>query len=242
MLMTDPTSSTAPRGVSCIIPVYNEAARVAGVLSAVAGHPDLDEVIVVDDGSSDGTADVVAGLLDGVPGARLIRLPQNRGKTWALSVAIEAARAPLLMLIDGDLQGLTPAHVSALAAPVRTGRADLSISLRDNAPRLWHLLGIDYISGERVLPRALLGARLDELRALPKFGFEVHLNGLCLRDGARIGVVRWHGVKSPYKNAKYGFWRGVRADVRMMGDIFRTVPPQRLARQILVMRQRRVAL
>ena len=222
--------------VSCIIPVYNEAARVAAVLEAVAGHPDLAEVIVVDDGSTDGTADVVAAI-DGV---RLIRLDPNRGKTAALAAGIAAAASPLLMLIDGDLLGLTRDHIAALAAPVRSGRAEMSISLRDNAPFLWHLIGIDYISGERVLPRALLEGGIAALDSLPKFGFEVHLNGLALRQRARVCVVRWHGVKSPYKNAKYGLWHGLWADVKMLGDIFRTVPPQRLVGQIVAMRRQRV--
>ncbi|MFC2967520.1 glycosyltransferase family 2 protein [Acidimangrovimonas pyrenivorans] len=224
------------QAVSCIIPVYNEAARIVPVLRAVAGHPELAEVIVVDDGSTDGTAEVV----ERIEGVRLIRLDPNRGKTGALAAGIAAASSPLLMLIDGDLQGLTPAHISQLARPVRHGQADMTISLRDNAPRLWHLIGIDYISGERVLPRSLLEEGMAALDVLPKFGFEVHLNAIALRRRARICVVRWNGVKSPYKNAKYGLWRGIWADVKMMGDIFRTVPPQKIVGQILAMRARRV--
>ena len=226
--------------ITCIIPVHNEAPRIAAVLAAVAGHPDLAEVLVIDDGSSDGTGDVVADLIVGAANTRLIRLSPNRGKTGALSVGIAEASAPLLMLIDGDLEGLTAAHVAALAAPVRAGRAEMSISLRDNAPRPWHWIGIDYISGERVLPRRVLEEGVAALDSLPKFGFEVHLNSLALRQGARIAVVRWQGVRSPLKSAKMGRWKGIRADLAMMGDIFRTVPPHRIVAQIAKMRARRV--
>lgn len=223
-------------GVTCLIAAYNEASRIGAVLQAAAGHPMLREVIVVDDGSRDATADVAGQM----PGVTVIRLPQNRGKTWALSVGIEAATAPHLLLLDADLLGLTPADLTALMAPVAEGRADVSLSLRGNAPRPWHWIGIDYISGERVVPRDMLAGRAEELRALPKFGFEVALNRAILDQRMRLAVVPWPGVASPLKAAKHGLWAGVKGDVGMMADIFRTVPPLAAARQIAGLRRLRV--
>lgn len=225
-----------PLGVTCIIPAYNEAARIGGVLAAVAGHPEIAEVIVVDDASHDATAEV-AGAARGV---RLIRLPQNRGKTCALAEGIEAAGEPLLLLLDADLLGLTAAAVSALLAPVRAGRAEVSISLRQNAPRLWQMIGLDYISGERVLPRAQLAGRTEVLRTLPRFGFEVHLNALWIESQARMAVVRWNDVQSPYKHAKMGLLPGLRADAAMMGDILRTISPLGALAQIRALRRLRL--
>lgn len=219
--------------VSCVIPAYNEGARILGVLAAVADHPLIAEVLVVDDGSADDTAAIVGAQ----PGVRLIRLDRNRGKSWALTVGIETATAPLLLLLDADLLGLTPAHVTALIRPVLDGRADLAISLRENAPRTWRMIGIDYISGERVMRRALLDGQLEPIRSLPRFGFEVFLNRLCIERRAQIAIVRWAGVRSPFKNAKYGLIRGLRADIGMMADIFRFAGPISLARQILAMRR-----
>ncbi|MBW6506807.1 MAG: glycosyltransferase [Rhodobacteraceae bacterium] len=222
-------------GVSCIIPAFNEAARIGDVLRAVAGHPEIAEVIVVDDASHDGTADVAAAA----PGVRLIRLAQNRGKTCALAEGIEAAGEPLLLLLDADLQGLTAAAISALLAPVRTGRAEVSISLRQNAPRLWQMIGLDYISGERVLPRAQLAGRTEALRALPRFGFEVHLNALWIAAQTRLAVVRWNDVQSPYKHAKMGLLPGLRADTAMIADILRTISPLEALAQIRALRRLR---
>ncbi|MBD3786095.1 MAG: glycosyltransferase family 2 protein [Sphingomonadales bacterium] len=222
--------------LSCVIPAYNEAPRIARVLASVVGHPMIDEVIVVDDGSADGTAEVVAG----VSGVRLIRLPENRGKTFAVATGIEAAAHDLVMLLDSDLIGLAPEHLAALAAPVREGRADVSISLRRNAPGLWRAIGLDYISGERVLRRDWLLAG-EGLRALPRFGLEVHMNRMLIGRAARIAVVHWPEVESPFKHTKFGLWAGLRADARMMRDIFRTVPAHRAALQIVQMRRLRVA-
>jgi len=222
--------------LSCIVPAFNEAERIGRVLAAVARHPLVGEVIVVDDGSTDATADVVAS----VSGARLVRLGRNSGKTAALRAGLMLARAPTVLLLDADLVGLRPADVTALVRPVLDGDADVAISLRGNAPRLWRMIGLDYISGERVLPMAFLRPHLGSLVDLPPFAFEVWLNRLFIERRARLAVVPWPGVRSPLKSSKLGLLAGVRADARMMRDIFRTVPPLRAALQIRAMRALRV--
>ena len=225
------------RRLTCIIPAYNEAARIGAVLDAVLNHPMIDEVIVVDDGSADGTAQVVVQH----PTARLIVLPRNGGKTAALLHGLAAASGDLILLVDADLIGLSPAHLSALIEPVTAARADMSISLRDNAPFLWRWIGLDYISGERVLHKSLLQGQETALSRLPRFGFEVFLNSLLTARRSRIAVVRWPGVVSPVKSAKYGLWTGIKADVAMLRDLIRAVPLIGLMRQIVVMRGLRIA-
>ncbi|MBI1172599.1 glycosyltransferase [bacterium] len=221
--------------LTCLIPAYNEEARIGAVLQAVLGHPQIDEVLVVDDGSADGTSAVVAQY----PEARLITLARNGGKTAALARGFAETRSEIILLIDADLTGLSPDHLSALIAPVKSGQAHMSISLRDNAPLLWRWIGIDYISGERALRRDLLTGQDEALRQLPKFGFEVFLNALVLRARLPLAVVRLPGVKSPLKSAKYGVWAGVKGDLGMMRDLFRAVPPLGLVRQIILMRRLR---
>ncbi len=222
--------------LTCIIPAYNEQARIGAVLQAVLNHPLIDEVLVVDDGSADGTSTVVQDY----PQARLITLAQNGGKTAALAHGFAATQSPIILLIDADLSGLSPAHLTALITPVKEGRAAMSISLRDNAPGLWRLIGLDYISGERALRRDLLAGQDEALRRLPKFGFEVFLNSLVLNARAPLAVVRLPGVQSPLKSTKYGFWTGVKGDIAMLGDLMRAVPPHGLIRQIIQMRRLRV--
>lgn len=219
--------------ISCIIPAYNEAVRIGEVLTSVVGHPLIDEVIVVDDGSTDGTAEVV----EQTAGLRLIRQVPNKGKTWAVTVGINEAKGSHLLLVDADLLGLSPDDLTRLITPVRDGAADVSISLRRNAPRLWHLIGIDYISGERVVRKSLFDGRMAEMRALPKFGLEVFMNDLLLARQSRIAVVSWPSVDSPFKNQKMGWRRGVIADVRMIADMVRAVSPRRIVSQIVKMRR-----
>ncbi|KFE35860.1 glycosyltransferase family 2 protein [Thioclava atlantica] len=227
--------------VSCIIPAYNEAPRIGAVLDRVIDHPQISEVVVIDDGSSDGTAEIAEMYLDRNDHLRVLRQSRNGGKTRAVASGIAEARGSHLLLLDSDLLGLTHRDLGALIAPVAAGHSDVSISLRRNAPRTWRAIGLDYISGERVLPRDMLAARLDELHALPRFGLEVFMNRLWIEHAARIAVVAWPGVDSPMKSAKLGNWRkGVAADAKMMRDIFRTIAPHHALAQILAMRNLRV--
>src|ERR1700688_63549 len=88
--------------VSCIICAFNEAPRIGAVLAVASAHPLLGEVIVVDDGSAEGTAEDVKRF----PSVRLIQCEVTRGKSAAMAVGIAAAQNELLMLLDADLKGL----------------------------------------------------------------------------------------------------------------------------------------
>ncbi|MDO5611778.1 MAG: glycosyltransferase family 2 protein [Paracoccus sp. (in: a-proteobacteria)] len=218
--------------LSCIIPAYNEGPRVASVAQIAATHPGVAETLIVDDGSTDDTAAQAAS----VPGTRLIRQPRNAGKTAALAAGLMQARGSHILLLDADLIGLTHDHLGALIAPVEQGRAQVAISLRGNAPALWRLIGLDYISGERVLPRALIEPHIPRLNSLPPFGFEVFLNSLIIRENLPLAVIRWPTVASPLKHHKHGLWRGLRGDAGMIADMLRTHGPATLLNQIHRMR------
>lgn len=208
--------------ISCLIPAWNEAARIGAVLNAVADHPALAEVIVIDDGSTDGTA--TAATRQGV---RVIRQP-NGGKASAVFHGASLARGTHILLLDADLIGLTAQDVDLLVAPVLADQCDATISLRGNSPWLWRAMGVDYISGERVLPAAHLRAT-----TLPGFGLEVHINRQWRLARTRVRIVRCPKLASPAKARKKGLLRGIAADIGMMRDIFRTASVTEVARQLV---------
>jgi glycosyltransferase involved in cell wall biosynthesis len=215
------------RGVSCVVCAYNEADRIQSILDVIVGHPALTEVIVVNDGSTDATG----ALLRRYPTVRALSHTPNRGKTYALSRGIAAARCDHIMLLDADLAGVTAADIDALAAPVMRGEADVSISLRRNSLWVYRQFGLDFVSGERVVPRRLLEGAVGPMQRLPRWGGEVFMNEIFIRHGCRIAVVKWPRVYNIRKYEKAGVWRGTLAEAKMIADAMQVLTPVGLARQ-----------
>ena len=153
-----------------------------------------------------------------------------------------AASGEFICALDADLIGITADSVTRLITPVIEGRAAVSISLREQYPWFWHPFHLDYISGERVYPKTLMSVHLDELRALSKFGLEVFMNRLIIKQKLPVAIVYLPNVISPLKYSKQGFFRGLVGDILMIRDIFKTVPIWECLSQISHLMKLRVAL
>lgn len=228
--------NNSSRKISCIIPTYNEAPRIASVLEAITTTAHIHEIIVVDDGSTDDTREIVTAF----PSVRYIQHSINQGKSIAVLTGLKEATGELVLFLDADLMGLTAQAITSLISPVLANTADVSISLRKNAPYLWHMIGIDYISGERVLPRNLFQTQFEEITQLPHYGLEIFINQQLIKNKYRIAVVSLPHVKSPYKIEKFGLLNGALSETKMMLDIFRTRSFLTPLKQIYLLRKQRV--
>jgi glycosyltransferase involved in cell wall biosynthesis len=133
--------------VSIVVPAYNEEATIAHVLGRLRDVPFRSEVIVVDDGSTDATAQLVAGF-DGV---RLIRRGANGGKGAAVRDGIGATAGEIVVIQDADLE-YDPTDLPRLLDPILLGRADVvyGTRLRGGEPQrahlFWHYAGNRFLS------------------------------------------------------------------------------------------------
>ena len=110
-----PSDAALPR-LSVVVPAYNEELRVEATLRRVGDwlteHTSDPEVLVVDDGSTDGTVEAVAAVIEDLPFVRLIALDRNQGKGAAVRAGMLAARGDLILFSDADLS--TPIEDAAL--------------------------------------------------------------------------------------------------------------------------------
>src|SRR5262245_19671378 len=108
-----PAQPNVPTRVSDVVPARDEHATLAGVLRPLLAHPLVDEVIVVDDYSTDSTAALAQRC-----GATVISLPAPSGKAEAMTRGVAAARNDVIFFCDADVIGLSRDAVSRIVGPV----------------------------------------------------------------------------------------------------------------------------
>ena len=117
-------NETGRASLSVVIPVYNEESTLEAVVRKVLAVPSLREIVIVDDCSTDGTAEVARRLADSHPQVRLARHTKNSGKTEALKTGFALTAGEVVIVQDADLE-YDPAEIPAVIQPILDGHADV---------------------------------------------------------------------------------------------------------------------
>jgi glycosyltransferase involved in cell wall biosynthesis len=188
--------------LSVIIPIFNEMSTLNTILDRVLATNLTDEILLIDDGSTDGTRDLLAAL-EGRQGIRVIIHAQNQGKGAAVRTGISAATGDIVLIQDADLE-YDPNDYPALLKPIEDGKADVVFGSRFlGGPRrvtmFWHMLAnklltltanllydsilSDIETGYKVFRREVL--ENIKLRA-NRFDFEPEFTAKILKQKVRI--------------------------------------------------------
>ena len=217
--------------LTVVMPVYNEAATVAEVIQSVLAQRPVQQLVIVDDCSQDGTWERLQPIAQSEPRIKLIRHEVNRGKGAALRTGIAHATSAVVIIQDADLE-YDPAEYCRLIGPILSGQADVVYGSRfrggSDARRVlyfWHSVGNNFLTlcsnmatdlnltdmetCYKTFRRELIQRiRIEEDR----FGFEPEITAKVAKAKVRIYEIGISYSGRTYAEGKKIGWRdGVRA-------------------------------
>jgi glycosyltransferase involved in cell wall biosynthesis len=217
--------------LSVVMPVFNEAATVAEAIKTVLGQRPVRQLIIVDDGSTDGSREKLEAMAKGDARITLARHPQNQGKGAALRTGFAQAASPVVIIQDADLE-YDPAEYHRLLAPILSGKADVVFGSRflgsPSGHRVlyyWHSVGNKILT---TFSNMATGVNLTDMEVCYKtfrreiiqqikieesrFGFEPEITAKVAKLKARIYEVSISYSGRTYAEGKKIGWRdGVHA-------------------------------
>lgn len=197
-----------------IVPAYNEEKTIGDVLEVLEKVTLISKIIVVSDGSTDGTVEV-ASRYD----VEVIELEENRGKGGALKAGVENYQADVVLFLDADLLGLTVEHVHSLLEPVLNNGVDMTIGIFEKGRMATDLAQkmVPQLSGQRALKFSLLEQMSDI--DVARFGVEVALNRFMESADMNVQEVILSDMSHVMKEEKLGVWKGMAARMKMYWEI-----------------------
>lgn len=204
--------------VSAIVPVFNEEKTVKNVVETLLKSTSVQEVVCVNDGSTDSSQKVLEKF-----GNRIIFIDykRNYGKGSALASGVKRASGDVVLFLDADLKGLTTKHVEDMTTPLLTKKTDVVLGILplrlggiyDKGTKsnpIWQ------ITGQRAYYRQDLLPHLQELRK-SRYGVETALNRLFKKK--KIKKVSLENLKDMRKYEKYGPQLGFKRELEMITDM-----------------------
>ena len=200
--------------VSVIIPAYNEEKTIANVVRTANKNKNVDEVIVVDDGSEDDTFQEAKQV-----GAKVITLPENKGKATAMDHGVVNAKNNIICFLDADIENMNNKTLNKIIEPVTSEKYDMFIGicgrLKDKMNNL--LLLLPKLGGQRVLTKEIWNY-------VPKtykqdFQIELALNYYTKINNKRMGMKVFNDLNHIAKEKKYGLVTGFFERIKMYYDV-----------------------
>jgi polyisoprenyl-phosphate glycosyltransferase len=203
--------------IDVVVPARNEALTVTSVVAACRECSYVRDVIVVDDGSQDGTTEAASAA-----GAKVIGVGgQGGSKAHAMEAGVAVSDADAVLFVDADCLNLSAAHLDDICRPFMEGRAVMSLGTFDYGFWNWVVLRFPPTTGERVIPRWVFDAIPPE--KLEGFTIEMMINEVVAEGRLPTTARVMTGVTHRTKREKLGRLEGYRETLRMFFDLMALV-------------------
>lgn len=206
--------------ITAVVTALNEEATVGEVLKVLLDSKYFDQVILVDDGSTDKTAEVGRKL-----GAKVVKLEKvgGSGKGNAMQQGVNSTDAGIIAFFDADIIGLSKEHISCLVDPMLKGGIEMCVGVRSRLLGLPALLvkidPLTAIGGERVVKKDLFNK--IPAKFLQGFATETILDYYCLAKKIPIKYVVLENLDMITKEKKLGLKKGFAARIKMVFEIIK---------------------
>lgn len=215
---------------TCLIPFFNERDRILKVLDQVVKIKAIDEILCVDDGSTDGTAELVKKHYRNI---KVISNPKNLGKTEAIKMGHHQAKSDYILLLDADLRNLNSNEIkNAIVNMKKDNAIDMIVLRRANTPFFIKLVRGDIlVSGERILRKVDLQNVLEDLE--PKgYQLEFAINKWMMIHDKRVYWMLSSALNT-YPTMKIGFIKGLKKSISMNTNILSYLGYKDYLKQVL---------
>lgn len=199
------------REVTLVIPAFNEAGTIEAIIETAVASNLFAEVLVVDDGSTDATAELARQA-----GATVISLEGNQGKAAALRQGLIRVNTFLVMFWDADLIGTSSKHFKALITLMNGNYTNKMII--GVVPGLSQKLVASW-SGQRILSSREAREFFARYQNLNRFAIDSQLTNWAIEKGVRVEYVPLSHIKHLKKIAKRGWLKGIIQYLKMWGQV-----------------------
>ena len=187
--------------VTAVIPAYNEGNTIESVLIPLKSSKLIDKIIVINDGSTDNTFEIV-----NKQNVKVINLDRNMGKSQAIKYGCSDLKTDTILFCDADLIGFKQSHVKKILEPVINGEAAMSIGLRNRGKLQNYMLTLfPLISGERAIEYSIFKEMLNS-KYFYDYGMEPVMNHYCQENKLNVKslILNYNHVSKTKKIKKGG--------------------------------------
>lgn len=195
--------------VSVVVSALNEASTIKGVLQATLDCSLTTEVVVVDDGSTDDTWNIIQQVQKQYPHKlHSIRFEHNKGKSYAMVAGVRKTTGSIILFMDADLVNVGSKHIKALVSPLVNDGVDMTLGYMKTrgASRVYKIF--KSISGQRAVFRSNIMPILDKIED-SKYGVEILLNLHHIKNNLVIEYIHLKGMEHVSKQQKTRDYMGV---------------------------------